>query len=60
MVDSYHFTLRKIDDPTKGASGTVVYETSGGLAGGNIQIHPSNNGHPAVSSPLPAWVGLEP
>ena len=27
MPDTYHFTIRKIDDPAKGASGTVVYET---------------------------------
>lgn len=60
MPDTYHFTIRKIDDPAKGASGTVVYETRGDLDGGNIQMHPSNGGHPAVSSPLPAWVSLEP
>jgi hypothetical protein len=60
MPDSYHFTIRKIDDPTAGASGIVVYETRGELSGGNIQMHPSNNGHPATTSPLPAWVSLEP
>lgn len=60
MPDSYHFTIRKIDDPTLGASGKVVYETRGELSGGNIQMHPSNNGHPATTSPLPAWVSFEP
>jgi hypothetical protein len=60
MPDSYHFTIRKIADPTTGASGAIVYETKGDLTGGNIQLHPSNNGHPAVSSPLPAWVSIEP
>ena len=60
MPDSYHFTIRKIDDTGVKASGTVVYETRGDLTGGNVQLHPSNNGHPAVSSPLPAWVSIEP
>lgn len=60
MADTYHFTIRKIDDPAKAASGVIVYETRGDLNGGNIQMHPSNNGHPAVNSPLPAWVSLEP
>ena len=59
MPDSYHFTIRKISDPAKGASGVVVYETRDDLRGGNIQIHPSNPGHPAVNSPLPAWVSIE-
>ena len=59
-ADSYHFTLRQMSDPTGKISGAVVYETRGALVGGNIQIHPSNGGHPAVSSPLPAWVSLEP
>jgi|GEM_PF-4242601 len=58
--DTYHFTMRKMNDPAAGASGTVVYETKGDLAGGNIQIHAPNAGHPGVSSPLPAWVSLEP
>ena len=60
MPDSYHFTIRKIDAPTPGVSGAIVYETRGDLVGGNIQLHPSNNGHPAVNSPLPAWVSIEP
>ncbi|MBS2017966.1 MAG: hypothetical protein JST00_34135 [Deltaproteobacteria bacterium] len=57
--DSYHFTIRKESDPVAGVSGAIVYETKGGLEGGNLQIHPPNAGHPAVSSPLPAWVALE-
>jgi hypothetical protein len=57
-ADHYHFTLRKIAGANQ--SGTVVYETKGDLVGGNIQIHPSNNGHPTTSSALPAWVSLEP
>jgi hypothetical protein len=60
MVDTYHFTLRKMDDPKAQVSGAIVYETKGDLVGGNIQIHPSNNGHPAVSMPLPPFVSLEP
>jgi hypothetical protein len=60
MPDSYHFTIRKMDDPAAKVSGAVVYETRDDLRGGNIQIHPSNGGHPAVSSPLPVWVSLEP
>lgn len=60
MVDTYHFTIRKMSDPAAQTSGAIVYETKGPLIGGNIQIHPPNNGHPATSSPLPAWVSLEP
>ncbi|MDB4935673.1 MAG: hypothetical protein JWP87_2645 [Labilithrix sp.] len=60
MVDTYHFTIRKMDDPAAKVSGPVVYEVKGGLVGGNIQMHPPNNGHPGVQSPLPAWVSLEP
>mgnify|MGYP000883691108 CR=1 FL=1 len=60
MVDTYHFTIRKMSDPAAQTSGAIVYETKGPLVGGNIQIHPPNNGHPATSSPLPAWVSLEP
>jgi hypothetical protein len=60
MVDTYHFSIRKIVDPQNLQSGTLVYETKGDLVGGNIQIHPPNNGHPAVQSALPPWVALEP
>ena len=59
MPDSYHFTIRKMDDPAAKVSGAVVYETRDDLRGGNVQIHPSNAGHPAVSSPLPGWVSIE-
>jgi hypothetical protein len=58
--DTYHFSIRQISNPAAGASGTVIYNTAGTLVGGNIQIHPSNPGHPAVQSALPAWVALEP
>lgn len=51
--DTYHFTLRN-------AAGAKVYEASGVLQGGNIQMHPPNNGHPASQSKLPAWVSYEP
>jgi hypothetical protein len=60
MVDTYHFTIRKQDDPTHLASGTVVYETKGGLVGGNIQMHPPNTGHPYTPDHLPTWVSYEP
>jgi hypothetical protein len=60
MVDTYHFTIRKMDDPQAKVSGPIVYEVKGPLVGGNIQIHPSNNGHPGIQSPLPPWVALEP
>ncbi len=66
MVDTYHFTIRKMDDPVNLVSGKIVYEVgrggnkaSGGLVGGNIQLHPPNGGHPYTPGPLPAWVGLE-
>ncbi len=57
-ADHYHLTLRKVTGANQ--SGTVVYETKGDLVGGNIQIHPANNGHPYTPSALPAWVSLEP
>lgn len=60
MPDTYHFTIRLIDDPAQNASGTVVYATRGELQGGNIQLHPPNGGHPATPSVLPSWVSLEP
>src|SRR5262249_12313670 len=46
MVDTYHFTIRKMDDPANKVSGAVVYEVKGDLVGGNIQLHPPNGGHP--------------
>jgi hypothetical protein len=67
MVDTYHFTIRKMDDPVAKVSGAVVYEVgrggnqaSGGLVGGNIQLHPPNNGHPYTPMSLPSWVSFEP
>jgi hypothetical protein len=60
MVDTYHFTIRKMDDPAKQVSGAIIYETRGDLVGGNIQIHPSNPGHPGTPMTLPSWVAFEP
>jgi hypothetical protein len=54
--DYYSFTIRVMDDPAAKTSGAVVYHTEGPLVGGKIQIHPSNNGHPATSDPVPSWV----
>jgi hypothetical protein len=56
--DVYHFTIRKMVSATQ--SGAVVYETQGTLGGGNIQIHPPNNGHPYSGGTLPPWVALQP
>jgi hypothetical protein len=56
--DTYQFTIRKYAGPN--SSGPIVYQTSGDLAGGNIQLHPPNNGHPFTSSQLPPWVQLQP
>lgn len=60
VVDTYHFTIRRMDDPAKKVSGAIVYEVKGNLAGGNIQLHAPNNGHPGYQSKLPTWVSLEP
>ncbi len=60
MPDTYHFTIRLMDDPDKQVSGAIVYETKGELEGGNIQMHPPNNGHPYTPSSLPSWVAFEP
>jgi hypothetical protein len=60
MVDTYHFTIRKMDDPAKQVSGATVYETKGGLEGGNVQMHPPNAGHPYTPMSLPGWVSYEP
>ena len=56
--DYYHLTLRKID--AANASGVIVYDTEANMSGGNIQLHPPNNGHPFTSSQLPSWVSLQP
>src|SRR5262249_51780896 len=55
--DHYHFTLRQISGANQ--AGPVISQPGGPPPGGNIQIHPPNNGHPYSSSPLPAWVQLE-
>ena len=60
MPDTYHFTIRLMDDPAKKVSGAKVYETRGVLEGGNIQMHPPNNGHPYTPMDLPDWVAFEP
>ena len=60
MPDTYHFTIRLMDDPKKEVSGATVYETKGVLEGGNIQMHPPNNGHPYTPMALPNWVAFEP
>jgi hypothetical protein len=56
--DYYHITIRQIAGANQ--SGTVVYDTEGDLVGGNLQIHPPNNGHPYTSSSLPSWVNWQP
>jgi hypothetical protein len=60
MPDTYHFTIRKLEDPVALVSGPIVYETKGSLEGGNIQIHPPNPGHPGAEMSLPPWVQFEP
>jgi len=56
--DYYHVTIRKMSGANQ--SGTVVYDEENDMSGGNIQIHPPNNGHPYTSSGLPSWVSLQP
>jgi hypothetical protein len=56
--DLYHITIRQIS--ASGQPGAVVYDGQGNLVGGNIQLHPPNDGHPFTSSTLPAWVALQP
>ena len=55
-TDEYVITIRRLADAAKGQSGTIILETGGTLSGGNIQLHPANNGHPFVSSSVPTWV----
>jgi len=55
--DTYQITIRTY---ANGQAGNVVYQVSGTLAGGNIQIHPPNPGHPGSQSTLPSWVQLQP
>jgi hypothetical protein len=56
--DFYHFTIRKMVGANQ--SGPIVYDTNGTLGGGNVQIHPPNNGHPYNGGSLPPWVSLQP
>jgi hypothetical protein len=56
--DFYHYTIRQLASATQ--SGPVVYDTAGDLVGGNLQIHPANNGHPYTGGTLPSWVSLQP
>jgi hypothetical protein len=60
MPDTYHFTIRKMDDPEGKVSGAIVYETKETLTGGNIQMHPPNGGHPYTPMTLPSFVAFEP
>ena len=57
--DYYRFTIRKQADVASNQSGTVVYDVEGDIVGGNLQIHPPNNGHPATPSALPSWVSYQ-
>ena len=56
--DYYHITIRQMTGQNQ--SGIVVYDTEGDIVGGNLQIHPPNNGHPFTSSSLPSWVSWQP
>lgn len=58
VPDYYHYTIRQMQSATQ--SGPVVYDTEGPLVGGNIQIHPPNNGHPYNGGTLPSWVSYQP
>ena len=53
--DFYRITIHANTDPNS----EVIYQVQGYFTG-NFQIHPSNNGHPAVNMSLPSWVSLEP
>jgi len=53
-TDEYTITVRRLSG--NGQSGEILFQTGGTLSGGNMQIHPSNNGHPYVSSTIPTWV----
>lgn len=60
MPDTYHFTIRLMDDAANEVSGAIVYETAGSLEGGNIQMHAPNGGHPYTPMDLPSWVSFDP
>jgi hypothetical protein len=57
-TDFYHYTIRQMTSANQ--SGAVLYDISGVLVGGNIQIHPPNDGHPYSGGTLPSWVQLQP
>lgn len=54
--DRYRLTVRKESDPAANRAGTIVYQVSGDIAGGNLQLHAPNGGHSATPSALPSWV----
>jgi hypothetical protein len=56
--DTYHVTIRQIVGANQ--SGPILLDASANMSGGNIQLHPPNNGHPYVASSLPSWVSLQP
>jgi hypothetical protein len=56
--DLYHVTVRSLTGANQ--SGAILYDAEATLTGGNIQLHPPNNGHPYSSSALPSWVALQP
>jgi hypothetical protein len=56
--DLYHVTIRSLSGPNQ--SGAILYDAQATMTGGNIQLHPPNNGHPYSSSTLPSWVTLQP
>ncbi|HVJ92897.1 MAG TPA: hypothetical protein VM580_24015 [Labilithrix sp.] len=57
---TYHFTLRKMEDPAAKISGTIVYETRGSLVDGKLLIQANDDARSAANLPLPYWVSLEP
>jgi hypothetical protein len=56
--DLYHITIRKLIGANQ--SGAILLDDNANMSGGNIQLHPPNNGHPYVASALPTWVTLQP
>lgn len=56
--DEYYFAVRQLVAPNQ--SGPVVYQVGGPIQGGNLQLHPPNNGHPFTASTLPSWVSFQP
>jgi hypothetical protein len=56
--DLYHVTIRQLAGAN--SSGPILLDANADMSGGNIQIHPPNNGHPYSASTLPTWVSLQP